>query len=179
MKFFQVLQIRVLLSIQFLLFNGILKSKAQELSPWVISGGGAFYENGSGSLSTTIAELSAVTTISSGSITLTQGFEQTWDFSTGENEDKSEMLLFSIYPNPTTGKFEFFVQSTGEKRMIIRIIDVLGREVQRTNVESRDLICAQRVSISGSPGIYQVELIVEDDHAKYARHFVKQIELIR
>jgi hypothetical protein len=53
-----------------------LNSSAQTLTPPTVSGGGAYYQQGSYSLSVTMGELMAVQTLSSGGVFLTQGFQQ-------------------------------------------------------------------------------------------------------
>jgi hypothetical protein len=55
-------------------------SKAQSISPSVISTSGAFFSNGNGMLFTTIGEMSMVATYNSGTSILTRGFQQAFDF---------------------------------------------------------------------------------------------------
>jgi hypothetical protein len=80
---------------------------AQSVSPSVIASGGTYATSTSGSLSYTVGELSAVTTLSSGASILTQGFQQA-DIDQGnaildlESNEKGSMI---VYPNPAEQTF--------------------------------------------------------------------------
>ncbi len=75
---------------------------------------------------------------------------------TGFNESAS--LLFTVYPNPTTGKFtlEFYGENTGA-RSLVRIYNIMGKEVL-----SQQLTGAGKSEFSlenQAPGIYVVSLM--------------------
>ena len=80
---------------------------AQSLSPTVIASGGTYATSGVGSLSYTVGEMSAVSTLSTTGSILTQGFQQA-DIDQGsailslEPNDPGAMI---IYPNPADKTF--------------------------------------------------------------------------
>ncbi|MGD0710407.1 MAG: hypothetical protein ABR968_04440 [Bacteroidales bacterium] len=78
-----------------------LTARSQTLSPTVISSSGGFYNNSSGMLSTTVAEMTMVQTFQSGSNFLTQGFQQPEDYTVGIVETPVVSGDILIYPNPT------------------------------------------------------------------------------
>lgn len=90
---------KLFLSLGFLLFSII--SFAQSTAGEVIANGGEFYENGNGSLSWTLGE-PVIETISNGTNTLTQGFQQNSYTITEISEVMNPEFNIRVYPNPTS-----------------------------------------------------------------------------
>lgn len=101
---------------------------AQSLSPTVVSPSGAFYQNGTGMLSTTVGEMSMVQTFSSGSVILTQGFQQAFDFGVGIHESPAT-YAFSLYPNPTTGNVVLQIPEGISGDVDLLLFDAVGQLV--------------------------------------------------
>jgi hypothetical protein len=75
-------------------------SNAQTTEREVVSSGGDFYSNSTGQLSITIGE-PVVETISGGSNTLTQGFQQTRTTITNIQDYQTDFVI-NLFPNPTS-----------------------------------------------------------------------------
>jgi len=73
---------------------------AQTIEREVISANGEFYSNSAGQLSTTLGE-PVISTVSNGTNTLTQGFQQTKITITGI-EDFQTNFEIHVYPNPVS-----------------------------------------------------------------------------
>ena len=75
---------------------------AQSLSPFVISSSGNYSQGGNISLSSTTGESTLISTFSSGSSILTQGFQQPNDASVGVSSPENPISII-WYPNPAGG----------------------------------------------------------------------------
>lgn len=103
---------------------GVLKSGAQTVSliPQVVSSGGAYYEYPAFSISQTVGEMTAITTLVGGSAMLTQGFQQS-DVSPvlGISDKERFDAALELFPNPAIEKaqlsFEFSMP--GELDMVV------------------------------------------------------------
>lgn len=74
---------------------------SQSTTPEVVSSGGEYYENVNGSLSWTLGE-PVIETISNGTNTLTQGFQQNSYTITEISEVIDPDFNIKVYPNPTS-----------------------------------------------------------------------------
>ena len=106
-----------------------LNAGAQSLAPKVVSTSGEFYTSASGQLSFTVGELAAVTTFSSASNFLTQGFQQTFDFSTPVPLVTDEDFSVSVFPNPSQGIFFIKINSPEQVSVSFSVNDILGRKI--------------------------------------------------
>jgi hypothetical protein len=109
-------------------------ARAQSLSPMVVSTSGAFYQNGSGMLSSTVGEMAMVTTLSSGGSILTQGFQQAFDFGVGIHPPmvNSELVIF---PNPTHGTIAVRMPSEFSGGAEVSVFDAIGKLVFKKKYE--------------------------------------------
>jgi hypothetical protein len=78
--------------------------KGQVISPQILASGGSYVSAVAFSNSFTIGEMTTVETISGNSFFLTQGFQQCNPVLSTDISNKKS-LDFSIYPNPSSGKF--------------------------------------------------------------------------
>ena len=100
--------------------------QAQSLSPQVISTAGG-YAVGSGiSLSYTVGELS-VQTYSSGSLILTEGFQQPLDIGTFNPEKPYFDLEVRTWPNPVSQNLQLQISSDIRQDLILETYDLSGR----------------------------------------------------
>lgn len=111
-----------------------LTARSQTLSPTVISSSGGFYNNSSGMLSTTVAEMTMVQTFQSGSNFLTQGFQQPEDYTVGIVETPVVSGEFLIYPNPTNGSFVLSFTGNNNTETSIRLFNLAGQVVLEKQV---------------------------------------------
>ncbi|MEI6311563.1 MAG: T9SS type A sorting domain-containing protein [Bacteroidota bacterium] len=82
-------------------------ANAQSLSPTVLSSGGKYTSNSAGSLSYTVGEMSAVSTLTTSTSILTQGFQQA-DINQGSSilsHETDPQGSIIIYPNPADKTF--------------------------------------------------------------------------
>lgn len=109
----------------------------QSLSPQVISSGGGYYSAGSSSLSSTTGEMTMVATFSSGSVVVTQGFQQPEDLGVGLTE-LPDAGGVSFGPNPTTGRVNLFFKSTDAEEMLISVFDLKGSLITSIKTEKNE-----------------------------------------
>jgi hypothetical protein len=64
---------------------------------------------------------------------------------------------FNVYPNPTTGDFSIEIRSSSSEDMHVRIVDVLGRELQQFHIQTNEIILPISLTEQAS-GIYFVVL---------------------
>jgi hypothetical protein len=130
-----------------LLFSG-LHLFAQNTDQWVISSGGGYFDSGSSSISFTIGE-TIISTLSSGSAILTQGFQQSFTpISTGmKTEDLSGEKIF---PNPVSSVL--YVDSDSDN-IDFRLFNSLG------NIVIEGKFVNGEVNLVNLPmGLYFIEL---------------------
>jgi len=119
----------------FILIAVGISCMAQSLERQVISTTGNFSTAGNLQLSSTVGEL-AVETLISGSLTLTQGFQQPDNNGNVGLEDLGIELTYNIYPNPTADKLFINLESKTALRLSLKIRDMQGRE---TGIEISEL----------------------------------------
>ena len=120
-----------------LFFAFVTISRAQILSPTVISTAGNYSVVGGTSLSSTIGEMAAVQTLSSGNVILTQGFQQPNDVVNGLLDiEKGEEGSFSVYPNPTQARLWFGYEFTQTGKVEVSLYNIVGQKLDYTLNES-------------------------------------------
>lgn len=118
-----------------------LATNAQSLSPTVIASGGNYTAAGGYSLSYTVGEMAAITTVTSsnGATILTQGFQQPNDIINGLLDvEKEGDLSFSVYPNPTTDQLWFGYEFSQSGKVEVTLFNVVGQKLNYTLNESYD-----------------------------------------
>ena len=156
------------------------ESSAQQLSPFVISPSGGFYNNASGMLSFTTGEMSAVETFIAPSAMLTQGFQQYWDLGTYITEHPDLHFSFGIYPNPTNGYFDLLTETEKEEHIVVEILDLLGRVVLRSEFDQYSNINIRSFDLTAStPGMYIIAMTITERHMRAANRFVSKLQVIR
>jgi len=166
----------------FLLFLFVIATKttAQQLLPFAISSSGGFYNNSSGMLSFTTAEMSAVETYISPSSILTQGFQQAWDFGTKTTEYPNHHFSFGIYPNPSIGHFNLFIDTELNQNIDVKILDLLGKVILQTSYYHESGINVESIDLSfAAPGIYIVSLTIKEKITSPAYHSTKKIHIVK
>ena len=119
---------RILLLILILLFFTTSDVLGQvSIERQVIASYGHAHSNGGLSLSATAGE-TATETLISGTLVLTQGFQQAGDGTTGIEDDLlKQMISYKVFPNPTVDQLTVEVQSSEAIQLEISLYDVRGR----------------------------------------------------
>ncbi len=175
-------KLRILRMIAFIfLFLSVGVLSGQQLTPYVVSSSGGFYTSASGMLSFTTGEMAAVETYTSAPNILTQGFQQSWDFGTGLAEIPNLKFSFSLYPNPSDGKFNLVAETESNERVIVKIIDLLGREIWQSVFDLENKVNRYPIDLSAAaPGLYTISLTVREDHELNLRQqYIGKIQIIR
>ena len=148
----------VLLVFTLIIFSGF--SKAQSISPSVISTSGAFFSNGSGMLSATIGEMSMVETYNSGTSILTQGFQQAFDFVNSiDHPQVPNENTINIFPNPASGNITIEVLQVSGGEWEVSIFDAIGKLVLKAKTALNSLSNKMEIATQGlTNGMYLVEV---------------------
>lgn len=136
----------------FALFGAL---KAQTVMPQVVSSAGGSGQNAQGSLDWTIGE-PVTATVSDGTSTLTQGFQQpTLLIATAQNEN-SELVNLLVYPNPTADYVSLKFDQTTETQYNFKVFDAAGKLVSEGKATSAN----PRISFQGlASGQYTISLL--------------------
>ncbi|HLF63358.1 MAG TPA: T9SS type A sorting domain-containing protein [Saprospiraceae bacterium] len=153
---------------------------AQQLTPFVISSSGGFYENSSGMLSFTTGEMTAVETFTASASILTQGFQQSYDLGTYVTERPDQHFSFGTYPNPSNGNFDLVTETDVSKHLAVHVMDIFGREIFRTEFDQQHGINVRSFDLSDvSPGMYFLALTAKETQSKHESQYVVKIQIIR
>jgi hypothetical protein len=114
------------------LCSGLVMSQTVQLSPQVFAASGGAYDGPMFELSYTIGELAAVSTISNGGTTLTQGFHQTDKFTIILIEDVNNAIGAELYPNPANEQANIKITSSFSAKLLVDIYDAGGKKTQET-----------------------------------------------
>jgi hypothetical protein len=129
--------------------------KAQSVSPDVISAGGDFFSNLSGSVSWTLGEPMGETFSSTNNF-LTQGFQQPWDF--GTMLTGSDPVNAEVYPNPTS---DFVYLQFGDHAggsYVIEVFNTLGQQLSSQNFTATPSAKATVSLTNFADGIYFISV---------------------
>jgi hypothetical protein len=95
----------------------------------VVASGGSYSTGTNISLSATVGEAAAVT-LTSGTIVLTQGFQQPdMNPSTGIDDQVSILVDYMVFPNPTAGSLTLRLESETPVSFQLEVVDAAGRIV--------------------------------------------------
>lgn len=157
----------------FLLFFAAYSAGAQNiiLTPQVFASQGQHFQNAQFELSWTIGEMSAVSTISGGNNTFTQGFHQPDKFTIAFTEDLMASWSVGLYPNPADEYITLSLNAVNNEEMVVEILDAAGRLV-RSPKKINVLPGQQQVDFpltDMASGIYLLRLSTAD--GKYQRSY--------
>jgi len=139
-----------------------LLGQAQDLDQNVIGTAGNYSENGTASLSWTIGE-TVVETVSDGTNTLTQGFQQ-GNLSVTTLINETEMgYKVKVYPNPVTDKLSI---ETTEEKMNFQLLNINGQVLKSGKCENQN----HQIDFTALPqGTYILKLNNNETH-KIIKH---------
>lgn len=119
---------RKIIFLIFLICLGLGVLEAQSLERQVISTTGNYSTTSGLQLSATVGE-PATPTLQSGTIILTQGFQQPDKDIAGRIEDLGVALDYTLYPNPTKGNVYISLEAKSPVSLSLRITDVSGKQI--------------------------------------------------
>jgi len=109
----------------------------------VVTTAGSYGETTSGSLSWTIGE-PVIETITDGTNTLTQGFQQSKLTVTTINDLKVPGIEMFVYPNPTNSFLSIEVKADKQRDLLLSLFDLNGRLIlQKKMTENKQTIKMQ------------------------------------
>src|SRR4051812_34416638 len=111
----------------------VIISKAQSLTPYVVSSSGGFFSNNAGMLSSTVGEMTMVNTFTSSTNILTQGFQQVIDMSVNVSELRRHQFEIAVYPNPVATELSLTIQSDQRQLFKVTFIDIIGNQAKATS----------------------------------------------
>lgn len=113
----------------------VFSTNAQSLERQVIGSAGGYDVAGGVSLSFTVGE-PVVETAISGSVVLTQGFQQPDDLGTGIKENVKITLDYTVYPNPTENLIFIELTTQEPAKVHLALYDMVGQEIDGLGMES-------------------------------------------
>lgn len=103
--------------------------EAQTTSPEVIAAGGEYYTATNFTNAYTVGEIAVVTTVTTPSFTLTQGFHQPFEyFNIGINDNELSVET-KLFPNPAKEYISFMLDADFKGQINITIYNSLGQAV--------------------------------------------------
>ena len=156
--------------IAFLLFATAIQ--AQE----AVSTAGSYGETSTGSLSWTVGE-PVIETITDGTNTLTQGFQQSKLAVTAINDLKFPGIELSVYPNPTNSFLSIEVKTDKQRDLLLSLFDINGKLIlQKKMAGNKQTIKMQNYK----PATYILKVtLAKDYNHKDAMHCVSTFRIIK
>ncbi len=110
------------------LLGGLLGLQAQSIERSVIGSTGGYAETATVSVSSTVGE-TVISTVSNGTIILTQGFQQPSDQDITSVRQPELALGYKVYPNPTSETLFIELNSPQAVSLDLALFDIQGRAV--------------------------------------------------
>ena len=154
--------------IAFFLFGIVIQ--AQE----AVSTAGSYGETASGSLSWTVGE-PVIETITDGTNTLTQGFQQSRLTVTAINDLKIPCIELSVYPNPANSFLSIEVKSDKQRDLLLSLFDLNGRLILQKKMAGNKQTIEMR---NYKPGTYILKIFQEKDNSTDA-NFCTSYKIIK
>jgi hypothetical protein len=128
--------------------------KAQTVMPEVLSSSGGSGQSAQASLAWTIGE-PVTTTVSNGTSTLTQGFQQPTLLIATAQKENNELTSLLVYPNPTADYVTLKMDQSNQTAYIYRVFDSAGKLVS----EGKATAANPNISFQGlASGQYTISL---------------------
>ena len=143
-----------------------------ELTKTVVASSGGNFTNGTLTLSSTVAEMTMVTTLSVSGNDLFQGFQNNaWIIQdVAVRPVANTDLTVVLYPNPATTFLNLEVVGRNTGKMIISIVDMLGHTLQLISVP--ELQSKMQLDVSKLPsGIYALAVLDQSNQGVFNQTF--------
>jgi len=106
---------------------------AQSVSPKVVAASGDYFKTGAASISYTVGEV-AVVTYSVAGITVCEGFQQSFDNTSGIYLKNIDLFSVKVYPNPISDNLNIYLANNNDI-LEADILDIQGRILMHKNIE--------------------------------------------
>lgn len=156
-----------------LLIAAVATVSAQSLERQVIASTGGYSEANGVSLSFTVGE-PVIETAVSGSVVLTQGFQQPDDITTGINDKPSVTVNYTVFPNPTANTITIDLQSDKNVEVELALYDLGGQRISMLDRKTRVEGTAQEEMDLTNLAAAQYILVLSDVNGKPLKNFKVQ-----
>ena len=142
----------------------------------VVTTAGSYGETTSGSLSWTVGE-PVIETITDGTNTLTQGFQQSKLTVTAINNLKISGIELSVYPNPTNSILSIELKTDKQRDLLLSLFNLNGQLIlQKKMTGNKQTIQMQNYK----PATYILKIMqAKDSNCKDAIHCVSTFRIIK
>ena len=138
-----------------------LQAQEVQLAPTVLASAGGYAVGDHISISWTLGEL-AVSTLSSGNLILTQGFQQPFDINVGIRNNEVNWGIY-VYPNPVGNELRIRFDTDAAGDYLIEIQDVTGRLISQQeykNLDPGDIVVLNTSAYLN--GVYFLKVLTPD-----------------
>jgi hypothetical protein len=126
---------RYIIALMAMALSGLgLHAQTVQLSPQVFASQGQHFQNAQFELSYTIGELAAVSTVTAGNSTLTQGFHQPDKFIIASVFSPEYAWNAGVFPNPADQLVTLSLNSTDAESLVLELLDASGRRVSESRI---------------------------------------------
>jgi hypothetical protein len=148
--------------------------QAQTVSPNVLAPSGAWFSNGTFSLSSTIGETTLVQTFSDATNILTQGFQQPLEVTTDIIDVLPNINQVHVYPNPSNGNFVVSFQFESAGTIVFRVFDIIGKTIDKTEIGFDQGVTLHNFNLNPlADGIYFMEAVATFSDGSTQRNVIK------
>lgn len=121
----------------FLLFATAFAARGQGVGPSVMNSAGGNGTAGGNSFSWSMGEMALVSTVSNGSLVVTQGVLQPSEQPTGIHQNTLSADALHVFPNPTTSLLYIQPDFNGAAKLDYTLMDVTGKVIfsQHANLQ--------------------------------------------
>ena len=164
-----------------MLLSGVFTVKAQtNVDQNAISAAGDYYTGTFGSLQVNIGGEPVIETITDGTTTFTQGFEQPKFKGTGIISLPANAPEIKLFPNPATDAVNLTYTLTQGGKITYQLFDMAGRALGGTSHATQQGQQTEQLDVSSlSQGIYMLNIVFEATDATKSFSVVKRIEIVR
>lgn len=163
----------ITLTLSLLLAAGVLH--AQSIDRRVVSSAGGYGSTASVSVSSTVGEV-AIATVTSGSFTITQGFQQPDGlFSNDVKSTASVVVGYELYPNPAQNSITLSLKTDNNALLHFSIYDAAGRLMHRQRNVTVEKQYKRSIDLAGySSGNYLLHITDSQGTLAQTISFTKQ-----
>ncbi len=164
-----------------LFLGGMLTATAQtNIEQNAVSAAGDYYTGSFGSLQVNIGGEPVIETITDGTTTFTQGFEQPKFKGTGIISLPANAPEIKLFPNPSSDMVNLMYTLTQGGKITYQLFDMAGRALGGTSHATQQGQQTEQLDVSSlSQGVYMLNIVFEANDATKSFSVVKRIEIVK